>query len=958
MKKCRTYNTLPALAAVALICTAGTVWADELTTSGQPSGQYTNADDGATCGGTNITQNTDPNTLGTGTIACANTGGGPTVENAYARSYSIAAATTIKCVDFAVQTNVGGDWPVRVRLYSDTNGGAPNTANLVQLGPDVNVVIPGGAANTFHSAVFPAAVNVPAGTTLVVELFQACRTTVSSATCPPGGDGGRLFVGSNSLGESAPSYLKAPGCGLNDFATLASLGFPTVHIIQVLGTGGNPCLQPLPPCPSDIAGPNNGPPDGLTNVTDLLACINTWGQNGNPSGPRPLGDVAPLPNGDCFVNVQDMLGVINGWGPCPQPTGACCLTNGQCLTNQTSAQCTNQGGTYQGNGSACPGGGCPIVPANDNCVGATEVFNGATNINNTGATDSTGIPGGACIFGGATNIHKDVWYRYTATCTGTVTVDVCATTGTVTDTTLQVYSGTCGALVEAACDDDACTGNPAGDRSRATFSATSGTQYFIRVGVWGTNAPGPMVLTIGCALANNDFCNEATALAIPSSTNGTILGATADQAPACNNVQMSKGRWYTVIGNGQTLTASLCASPFQLWDSRLSVYCGPSCSTLFCIVAADDTCGAHSQVSWCSANGQKYYVVVHTPDVVSAPDGAYVLQVSSSGAACGNPLPCGLANDSCAGAIDVTANINGANVTGDNTSATPAAGNDPELPAGSPTCHWAGTPTAVHNTVWYKFTAPNPAVPGITVETCPSTTPFRDSSIAIYSGTCGSLVQVACGEDECTADAYYSSATVVNPTPGQVYLVMVGNAGGSLDSVVGPYVVKLSGFAPCNWTCPAGSAVEGEPCLVDGATDTTNGGCNSTPTVYSTNMVRNGPAVCGNGSTRINGATQTRDTDWYHITGNGQANRITVNAEFTALVGFVSGVGTIGGPCTTPAFVAGSTATTTGNCNEVTSPATVLTNGVNYAVFVGPSGFTGWPCSAGQNDYWAKLISP
>lgn len=753
-----------------------------------------------------------------------------------------------------------------------------------------------------------------------------------------------------------------PDIGINqirDFHSNVAGSTTTFTLDNVAPSGGNPCLQPLPPCRSDIAGPNNGPPDGATNVVDLLACINTWGQNGNPNGPRPLGDCDPLPNGNCFVNVGDMLAIINGWGPCPQPTGACCLPNGQCLANVTQSNCTGQGGTFQGNGSSCPTNPpCPVVPPNDNCSGAIAVGNGSHNIDNTGATNSTGVPGGACIFGGAANISKDIWYKYTATCTGNVTVDLCSTTGSVTDTTLQVYSGTCASLTEVACDDDACTGNPAGDRSRATFSATQGTEYLIRVGVWGANAPGPMVLTIGCALPNNDFCNEATSVAIPSTTNGSILGATADQAPVCDNVQMSKARWYKVVGNGNTLTASLCSSPFELWDSRLSVYCGPACSTLFCVVAADDTCGAHAEVSWCSAPGQTYYIAVHTPDTVTAPEGNYVLQVTSGGA-CGNPLPCGLVNDSCQGAIDVTANIGGADVNGDNTNATPTAGGDTELPAGSPTCQWNGQPTAVHNTLWYKFTAPNPAVPGVTVETCPSTTPFTDSIIAIYSGSCGGLTQVACGEDECAGDAYYSSATVQNPVPGQTYYVMVGSTGAWTGSIPGPFKLRLTVFTPCTWTCPPGSNVEGEPCLVDGATDTTNGGCNSTPTVYSTNLTVNGPAVCGNGSTRVNGATQTRDTDWYHITPSSTTTyRITVNAEFTALIGFVQGVGTIGGPCSGAAFVAGSTATTTGNCNQVTSPATTLTSNVNYAVFVAPSVFSGWPCSGGQNDYWVRLISP
>ncbi len=55
-----------------------------------------------------------------------------------------------------------------------------------------------------------------------------------------------------------------------------------------------------PPCPTDI---NH---DGVTNVADLLAVINSWGQQGGPA------DV----NHDGNVNVLDMLAVINAWGAC------------------------------------------------------------------------------------------------------------------------------------------------------------------------------------------------------------------------------------------------------------------------------------------------------------------------------------------------------------------------------------------------------------------------------------------------------------------------------------------------------------------------------------------------------------------------------------------------------------------------------------------------------------------
>jgi len=63
-------------------------------------------------------------------------------------------------------------------------------------------------------------------------------------------------------------------------------------------------------CRTDIA-PKGG--DGATNVDDLLAVINAWGQSG-PIGTLPA-DIAPF-CGNGTVNVDDLLAVINAWGTC------------------------------------------------------------------------------------------------------------------------------------------------------------------------------------------------------------------------------------------------------------------------------------------------------------------------------------------------------------------------------------------------------------------------------------------------------------------------------------------------------------------------------------------------------------------------------------------------------------------------------------------------------------------
>lgn len=165
----------------------------------------------------------------------------------------------------------------------------------------------------------------------------------------------------------------------------------------------------------------------------------------------------------------------------------------------------------------------------------------------------------------------------------------------------------------------------------------------------------------------------------------------------------------------------------------------------------------------------------------------------------GNGVPCGalacVNNDACADALDVTGSINNQYVQGDNSTASPAAytgSDDADLPVGSPSCQWTGLPDAVHSTLWYKFTAP--ANGQVVVELCQSVAvPFSDSILALYSGQCGELVEVACDEDGCpNATAYYSRLNATELTPGATYYLMVGNSGGWGGSVPGPFKMYIT----------------------------------------------------------------------------------------------------------------------------------------------------------------------
>jgi hypothetical protein len=116
-----------------------------------------------------------------------------------------------------------------------------------------------------------------------------------------------------------------------------------------------------------------------------------------------------------------------------------------------------------------------VAPSNDNC--ATPVVITTTpftqTVDTTGATTEPGEPASSCTLDGAT-----VWYEFTynGLFEGLISVD---TVGSDFDTTLEGYTGACGALTSVACSDD---GFGDGLQSGFTFVATPGTTYRFKAG--------------------------------------------------------------------------------------------------------------------------------------------------------------------------------------------------------------------------------------------------------------------------------------------------------------------------------------------------------------------------------------------------------------------------------------------------------------------------------------------
>jgi len=262
-------------------------------------------------------------------------------------------------------------------------------------------------------------------------------------------------------------------------------------------------------------------------------------------------------------------------------------------------------------------------PANDACAGAIALSCGQTVTGNTATATNDVAP----LCAGIAPQGKGVWYTITGT-GGTITLSTCST-ATLFDTQISVYTGACGAFTCVAANNNSSACNqggayPAGRKSTVTFNSVFGTVY--RVLVAGTvSASGAFSLSVTCGVAGppNDDCANSILVACGSTTTGTTVGSTADAVTGCaaTAVNTAGGVWYRVVGNGGMITVSLCGSAY---DTKVAVLTG-TCGALTCIASNDDFCGLQSQVTFSSAAGTTYLILVTG---FSANTGSFTMNVT------------------------------------------------------------------------------------------------------------------------------------------------------------------------------------------------------------------------------------------------------------------------------------------------------------------------------------------
>jgi hypothetical protein len=133
---------------------------------------------------------------------------------------------------------------------------------------------------------------------------------------------------------------------------------------------------------------------------------------------------------------------------------------------------------------------------NNSCSDPSPVYNGVTMVFSTvGATTDGPTEANLGFCCGDLQVNQDVWFLYTAGCSGTTSVSLC---GSNYDTKVAVYAGTACPTANntaiAGNDDSATCGN---NQSYTTFPCTQGAQYLIRVGGYTTGV-GTVHMLVNC----------------------------------------------------------------------------------------------------------------------------------------------------------------------------------------------------------------------------------------------------------------------------------------------------------------------------------------------------------------------------------------------------------------------------------------------------------------------------
>lgn len=241
----------------------------------------------------------------------------------------------------------------------------------------------------------------------------------------------------------------------------------------------------------------------------------------------------------------------------------------------------------------------PSAAAQDECTNAIAVFDGTNGPYNIATATASPQPWHC---GGLPN---DLWFVYTATCCGNLTVDNCAPVFSMV-TAIEVSDGTagCGNLQMLSCLSSNC-----GWHTTVTVPVVPGQVLYIRIGCdQFSYASGIFDLHVACTPAAPVNDESTGAIAIAQGQNGpfrSFCASTSPQPWACANAGNDVWFAYQATATGP-FTFRTCGSDF---DTAMQVFDGSGgAGNLVSLGCNDNFCGYQSSVTAGLTNGATYYV--------------------------------------------------------------------------------------------------------------------------------------------------------------------------------------------------------------------------------------------------------------------------------------------------------------------------------------------------------------
>ncbi|KAG7368987.1 hypothetical protein IV203_031730 [Nitzschia inconspicua] len=193
--------------------------------------------------------------------------------------------------------------------------------------------------------------------------------------------------------------------------------------------------------------------------------------------------------------------------------------------------------------------------------------------------------------------------------------------------------------------------------SKVTWAAEEGVEYLIFIS--SESARGEFAFSISETQSPiNDRCESAdSSLSIDGApVAGSTLSATRDFPldASCGNTSFHfPGVWYTIQGNGKSLSATTCSWNLN-FAAKITLFEGTSCEDLTCVDSANtndnwrcssESNGSSSTINWKSEVNKTYFLYIHGGDPLSIGD--FELSVSE--------LPQTPENNFCSQASSITA---------------------------------------------------------------------------------------------------------------------------------------------------------------------------------------------------------------------------------------------------------------------------------------------------------------